>query len=69
MLKQEEPIVTTIRLAKPAQRSLANAGIITLTQLSKYTEKQIGALHGIGKNALEQLKVKLQETGKCFKPE
>ena len=43
-------------LAKPAQRALAGAGISTLKQLSKLTEEELNSLHGVGKNAIVQLK-------------
>ena len=45
-----------IKLAKPAQRALANAGISNLQQLAKWQEEDLAELHGIGKNAMEQLK-------------
>jgi hypothetical protein len=47
---------TFSKLAKPAQRALANAEITTLKQLSKLTEEELNSLHGIGKNAIVQLK-------------
>ncbi len=55
------------KLAAPAQRALANAGISTLQQLAKYQEQEITELHGIGKNALESLKTALREKGLSFK--
>jgi len=44
------------KLAAPAQRALASAGISRLEQLTKFSEKEIKQLHGIGPNALEQLR-------------
>jgi DNA-directed RNA polymerase alpha subunit len=44
------------KLAKPAQRALANAGIKTLEQLSQLTEAEFMQLHGIGKNTLQTIK-------------
>ena len=43
-------------LAQPAQRALAAAGIQRLKQLTKFSESEIKQLHGIGPNALEQLR-------------
>ena len=43
------------RLAQPAQRALAAAGIQKLEQLTKLSEAEIKKLHGIGPNALTQL--------------
>ncbi len=44
------------KLAAPAQRALANAGIKSLQQLTLITEDELMQLHGIGKNALQTLK-------------
>ena len=44
--------VLLAKLVKPAQRAIRNAGITTLEQLSKSSEQQILALHGIGQNAM-----------------
>jgi DNA-directed RNA polymerase alpha subunit len=51
------------RLASPAQRAIQNAGIKTLEQLSKYSEKEIADLHGIRKNAIVGIKSVLKENG------
>lgn len=56
-------------LAKPAQRALANFGIQNLKQLSNYTESEIANLHGIGKNALDKIVLKLAENGLKFMDE
>ena len=37
------------KLSKPAQRALQNEGIITMEQLSEYSEKEVSKLHGIGR--------------------
>lgn len=54
------------KLAKPAQRALANAGIDSLEDLSKLSEKEFIKLHGIGKNALQKLKEQMKENGLSF---
>ena len=53
-------------LAKPAQRALANAGITNLQQLSKFTEEEIAALHGIGRNAILQIRKAFESKGLSF---
>jgi hypothetical protein len=53
-------------LAQPAQRALAGAGIQGLEELTKFTEAEIRQLHGIGPNALEQLRRSLAERGLSF---
>ncbi len=55
------------KLSAPALRALANTGIKTLAQLSKYTEKEIAALHGIGPTAFPPLRKALKAKGLSFK--
>lgn len=53
-------------LASPAQRALANAGIQNLKQLAKFSEAEIKQLHGIGPNALVQLRAAIKAKGLTF---
>jgi DNA-directed RNA polymerase alpha subunit len=55
------------KLASPAQRALAGAGITRLDQLTKMTETELLQLHGIGPNAITTLRLALQEKGLTFK--
>lgn len=57
------------RLSAPAQRALASAGIARLEQLTTYTESDIKKLHGIGPNALKQLREALAHHGLSFAAE
>ncbi len=43
------------KLASPAQRALAGAGIQRLEQLTELSEEQLKQLHGMGPNALKKL--------------
>lgn len=54
------------KLAAPAQRALAATGIHRLEQLTKFSEGEIKQLHGIGPNALKQLRRALKTEGKSF---
>lgn len=54
-------------LARPAQRALAAAGVSSLTQLARQTEEEIAALHGVGPNALKQLRLALAAKGLSFR--
>lgn len=54
------------KLAKPAQRALASAGIKSLSDLSKFTEQEVADLHGIGKNALVTIKEAMKKEGITF---
>lgn len=57
----------TLALSAPARRALENAGIKTLKQLAKYSEKEILALHGIGPSAIPKLKAELKKNGLAFR--
>jgi len=54
------------KLAKPAQRALANAGIKTMADFSRFTQAEVANLHGIGPNALKEITRTMQETGISF---
>lgn len=56
-------------LAAPARRALEEQGIATVKQLSKYSEKKILALHGMGKSAIPKLRSILKADGLSFKKE
>lgn len=53
-------------LAAPARRALAGAGVERLEQLTKISEAEIKALHGIGPNAIAQLRRALDAKGLAF---
>ncbi|MSP13200.1 MAG: DNA-binding protein [Chloroflexi bacterium] len=61
-----EPESDLPQLAAPARRALAAAGYVRLEQLTKITEAEIKALHGIGPNALETLRSTLRAKGMSF---
>jgi hypothetical protein len=54
------------KLAAPAQRALAGAGYTRLEQLTRLSEDEIKKLHGIGPNALDQLRRALAARGLSF---
>jgi len=54
-------------LGAPARRALERENIRTLDELSKYSEKEILALHGIGKSSIPKLQELLSEQGLTFK--
>ncbi|MEW6401216.1 MAG: DNA-binding protein [Chloroflexota bacterium] len=57
------------KLAAPAQRALAAAGVQNLMQLSKFSEEDVRQWHGIGPNALKQLRSALAAIGLSFAKE
>ncbi len=54
------------KLAQPAQRALAGAGIQNLEQLARFSEAEIRRLHGMGPKALVQLRRALADHGLSF---
>ena len=55
-----------IELAAPARRALVGAGYLRLEQLTRVSEAEIKKLHGIGPNALVQLRRALDAKGLSF---
>ena len=55
-----------VELAAPARRALAGAGISRLEQLTRLSEAEISRLHGIGPNAIKQLRQALRAKGLAF---
>lgn len=53
-------------LARPALRALAAAGYTSLDQLSKVTEEELKALHGMGPKAIRTIRAALEEEGRSF---
>ncbi|MBL8056183.1 MAG: hypothetical protein JNK29_05760 [Anaerolineales bacterium] len=54
-------------LAAPARRALAGAGSHRLSDLTRFREAEIAALHGLGPRALAELRRALAERGLAFK--
>ncbi len=67
--RSEQPESDLPKLAQPAQRALASAGIRRLEQLTAFREAEIRQLHGIGPNALVQLRRALADRGLSFTDE
>lgn len=56
-----------LKLSSPARSALVHEGIDTLEKLSKYTEKEILKIHGIGPASLPTMRALLEEKGLSFK--
>ncbi len=54
-------------ISAPAKRALENAQIRTLEDLSKFSENELLALHGIGKSSIPKFKEFLKSEGLTFK--
>jgi DNA-directed RNA polymerase alpha subunit len=54
-------------LSAPARRALERENINTLNDLSKFSEKDILALHGMGKSSIPKLQALLTKEGLTFK--
>lgn len=55
------------KIGAPAQRALAAAGVQHLADLTRYSEKEILQLHGVGPNAMEKLRREMKEKGLSFR--
>lgn len=53
-------------LAQPARRALLAAGYRRLEQVGTLSEAEVKQLHGIGPNALDQLRRALAANGRAF---
>ncbi len=56
-----------ITLSGPARRALENNDINTLAKLSKFSEKEILKLHGMGPGSIPKLKMALKEKRLSFR--
>lgn len=54
------------KLASPARRALASAGISRLEQLTRFSEADLMRLHGMGPNAVDTLRRALADKGLSF---
>ena len=54
------------KLAAPAKRALDGAGYTRLEQLTQVTEADLKKLHGMGPNAIAQLRQALADAGLAF---
>lgn len=54
------------KLAAPAMRALSGAGLASLTKLSRVSEAEVMALHGMGPNAMKTIKAAMNAKGLGF---
>lgn len=57
------------RFSAPARRALEAHGITSAEELSKFTEKEVRQLHGIGPSSLPKLREALTEKGFTYQDE
>ncbi len=55
------------KLAAPARRALAGAGLGSLAQVAMQREADVAALHGMGPNAMATLKAAMKAKGLGFR--
>ena len=58
---QDDPLPAG--LARPAVRALTDAGYTRLSQLTRATEAELRALHGMGPNAMAKILAALEGAG------
>jgi predicted flap endonuclease-1-like 5' DNA nuclease len=54
-------------LSGPALRALHHAGIKTMTELARRTEREVAELHGMGPKGIRILKAALVAQGRSFR--
>lgn len=66
--KEKKPLTGFLStLSAPARRALESKNIITLKQLTTYTESELLQLHGLGPSTIKQLRILLKKVGLHFK--
>lgn len=55
------------KLAAPARRALAGAGLASLEDVARRERRAITDLHGMGPNALETLQAAMRDAGLTFR--
>lgn len=65
-MESSDGIWKEIGLGAPARRALVNAKIFKVSDLARFTEAQIEALHGIGPSTMPKLLTAMKEEGKKF---
>ena len=54
------------KIGAPATRALAAAGFHSLKQLTRFTEAEVAAMHGVGPYAIGKLRIALAARGLAF---
>ena len=57
------------RMSRPARSALAHAGINSLEDLTRLTEREFLALHGVGPASLPAIRAALAAVGLAFRAE
>jgi hypothetical protein len=53
-------------MSKPSLRALASLGVTRLEQTTRFSERRLAALHGMGPKAIEVIKTALAAEGKAL---
>jgi DNA-directed RNA polymerase alpha subunit len=54
-------------MGMPAQRALEAIGVTSLDEVTRFSEEELLALHGVGPKAVAVIKAALQERGKALR--
>jgi DNA-directed RNA polymerase alpha subunit len=57
------------KLSQPAHRALAEAGLTSLDEISRWREEDVLALHGMGPKVMRELREALHAKGLAFSSE
>lgn len=61
-------LIRDIKLSEPSQRALAEAGILTLEDLTSWSTRDLLALHGVGPKTIRTLLPLMEVLNLTFKP-
>ena len=61
-------LIRDIKLSEPSQRALAEAGILTLEDLTSWSTRDLLALHGVGPKTIRTLLPLMEVLKLTFKP-
>jgi predicted flap endonuclease-1-like 5' DNA nuclease len=56
-------------MGAPARNALESLGVMGLDDVTKFSEKELLAIHGVGPKAVRVIKAALQEQGKALHSE
>jgi hypothetical protein len=65
-VEKYQPVSDFPKTSAPAQQALDTAGITSLAELARYSEREIAALHGMGPKAIGILREAMKAKGLSF---
>ncbi|MVS99827.1 hypothetical protein [Devosia marina] len=67
MSQADDSIADALKLSRPAQRALAEAGIVTFADLAQWRRAAVAELHGVGPKSFVELDPAMKARGLDYK--